>query len=48
MYQPGSHRRKATQDLSFTFLLRCLPYFSRENDSAAFLSLVDREVDFVF
>ena len=24
-YQPGSHRRNATQDFSSTFLLRCLP-----------------------
>ena len=23
--QPGSHRRKITQDFSSTFLLRCLP-----------------------
>ena len=28
-YQPGSHRRKVTQDFSSTFLLRCLPYFLR-------------------
>ena len=32
-YQPGSHRRKVTQDFSSAFLLRCLPYFSREKDS---------------
>ena len=31
-YQPGSHRRKVTQGLSSTFLLR--RYFSREKDSA--------------
>ena len=24
-YQPGSHRRKVTQDCSSTFLLRCVP-----------------------
>ena len=24
-YQPGSHRRKVTQDLSSTFFLRCVP-----------------------
>ena len=24
-YQPGSHRRKVTQDFSPTFLLRCVP-----------------------
>ena len=33
MYQPGSHRRKVTQDFSSTFL-RCMPLFSREKDSA--------------
>ena len=27
MYQPGSHRRKITQDFSSTFLLRCMPLF---------------------
>ena len=25
MYQPGSHRRKFTQDFASTFLLRCVP-----------------------
>ena len=24
-YQPGSHRKKVTQDLPSTFFLRCLP-----------------------
>ena len=24
-YQPGSHRRKVTQDFQSTFLLRCVP-----------------------
>ena len=24
-YQPGSHRRKVTQDFSYTFFLRCMP-----------------------
>ena len=24
-YQPGSHRRKVTQDFSATFFLRCVP-----------------------
>ena len=24
-YQPGSHRRKVTQDFSSAFLLRCVP-----------------------
>ena len=24
-YQPGSHRRKVTQDFSSTFFLRCMP-----------------------
>ena len=35
MYQPGSHRRKVTQDFSSAFLF-CGPclYFSREKDSA--------------
>ena len=38
-YQPGSHRRKATQHFSSTFLLRCLPYFfSREGFSHSFSS----------
>ena len=37
--QPGSHRRKATQDFSSTFLLRCLPqFFSREGFSRSFPS----------
>ena len=27
-YQPGSHRRKVTQDLSSTFFLRCVCVFS--------------------
>ena len=40
MYQPGSHRRKATQDFSSTFLLlRCMPlFFSREGFSRSFPS----------
>ena len=33
MYPPGSLRRKTEQDFS-TFLLQCLPSFSREKDSA--------------
>ena len=38
-HQPGSHRRKATQDFSSTFLLRCLPSFlSREGFSYSFPS----------
>ena len=40
-----SHTRKVTQDFS-TFLLRCLPIFSREKDPAFPFSLVDREVKF--
>ena len=32
-YQPGSHRRKVTQDFSSTFRGACLN-FSREKDSA--------------
>ena len=27
MYQPGSHRRKVTQDFSSPFLQRCVPHF---------------------
>ena len=38
-YQPGSHRRKVTQDFSSTFFLRCVPYFfSREGVSHFFPS----------
>ena len=38
-YQPGSHRRKVTQDFSSTFLLRCVPScFSREGFSHSFPS----------
>ena len=38
-YQPGSHRRKVTQDFSSTFLLRCVPsFFSREEFSHSFPS----------
>ena len=33
-YQPGSHRRKVTQNFSSTFFLRCVSQFSREKDSA--------------
>ena len=37
--QPGSHRRKATQNLSSTFLLWCVPlFFSREGFSRSFPS----------
>ena len=37
-YQPGSHRRKVTQDFSSTFL-RCVPsFFSREGFSPSFAS----------
>ena len=37
-HQPGSHRRKVTQNLS-TFLQRCLPkFFSREGFSCSFPS----------
>ena len=39
MSQPGSHRRKVTQDLSSTFLLQCTPlFFSREEFSRSFPS----------
>ena len=38
-YQPGSHRRKVTQDFSSTFFLRCVPlFFSREGFSHPFPS----------
>ena len=38
-YQPGSHRRKVTQDFSSTFFLRCVPsFFSREGFSHSFPS----------
>ena len=39
MYQPGSQRRKVTQDFSSTFHLRCMPlFFSREGFSRSFPS----------
>ena len=38
-HQPGSHRRKVTQDFSSTFFLRCVPlFFSREGFSHSFPS----------
>ena len=38
-YQPGSHRRKVTQDFSSTFFLWCMPlFFSREGFSHSFPS----------
>ena len=38
-YQPGSHRRKVTQDFSSTCFLRCVPsFFSREGFSHSFPS----------
>ena len=38
-YQPGSHRRKVTQDFSSTFFLRCVPqFFPREGFSHSFRS----------
>ena len=38
-YQPGSHRRKVTQDFSSIFFLRCVPlFFSREGFSHSFPS----------
>ena len=38
-YQPGSHRRKVTQDFSSTFFLWCVPlFFSREEFSHSFPS----------
>ena len=45
-YQPGSRRRKATQDFSYTFLLRCMPFFIfLARRIQPFLSLVDRKVE---
>ena len=44
MYQPESHSRKVTQDLSSTFFLRCIPLFLARRIQP-FLSLVDREVE---
>ena len=38
-YQPGSHRRKVTQNFSSTFFMRCVPqFFSREGFSHSFPS----------
>ena len=45
-YQPGSHRRKVTQDFSPTFLRRCVPYFFLAKRIQPFLFLGDREVEF--
>ena len=45
-YQPGSRRRKAAQDFSYTFLLRCMPFFLfLARRIQLFLSLVDRKVE---
>ena len=47
-YQPGSHRRKVTQDFSSTFFLRCVPsFFSREGFSHSFPSSTMKS-NFVF
>ena len=47
-YQPGSHRRKVTQDFSSTFFLRCVPsFFSREGFSLSFPSSTVKS-NFVF
>ena len=49
MYQPGSHKRKVTQDLSSTFLLRCMPlFFLARRIQPLFVSLADREVELVY
>ena len=38
-YQPGSHRRKVTQDFSSAFFLRCVPlFYSREGFTHSFPS----------
>ena len=47
-YQPGSHRRKVTQDFSSTFFLRCVPsFFSRERFRHSFPSSTVKS-NFVF
>ena len=45
-YQPGSHRRKVTQDFSSTFFLRCVPLLFLARKIQPFLSLVDVHVLF--
>ena len=45
MYQPGSHMRKVTHD--FTVLLRCMTFIFLARRIQPFLSLVDREVEFL-
>ena len=45
MYQPGSHMRKVTRD--FTVLLRCMTSIFFARTIQPFLSLVDREVEFL-
>ena len=45
MYQPGSHMRKVTRD--FTVLLRYMTFIFLARRIRPFLSLVDREVDFL-
>ena len=40
-YQPGSHRRKVTQDFSSSSFLRCMPlFFSREGFGHSFPSSI--------
>ena len=46
VYQPGLHRRNATQNFSSTFLLRKRALIFLARRIQAFLSLVDREVEF--
>ena len=45
MYQPGSHMKKVTHD--FTVLLRCMTFTFLARTIQPFLSLVDREVNFL-
>ena len=45
MYEPGSHMRKVTRD--FTVLLRCMTFIFLAKRIQPFLSLVDREVEFL-
>ena len=48
-YQPGSHRRKVTQDFSSTFFLRCVPcFFSREGFSHSFPLSTVKSIFFVY
>ena len=47
IYQPGSHMRKVTHDFFFTVVLRCMTFIFLARRIQPFLSLVDREVEFL-